>query len=412
MQQKYDLSEFGPGNEENKYDLSEFGPSNDNKVIGKNNIIEPEKRNLLQILSENPLNPRQQIKAIPKVLQNISGGIRSGISSLKNLPKELRESNELIKRNPLQAFKAFSSGVPTASYGLLNLPHDILNYAQKVGLLPQESKQIIDKLQIPDMSNKISQSVGLTGESGEEFLKEIVPNSPVGIGSVKLAKNLLTLPTKLSAKSIMKDVVEKGLESSKKFKKEYGSLFDEANRRGTGNFNLGKIDEKTIKFRANPKYTDALDDFLKHQTLENAQSAQSDLGKYIRALENKDTLTKKQQKSYNAAKEAKEHIQENMFKDKQGNLHNDLLDKYNKIQERYPSEKLSYSQNKAIKSYKKGELSAKEALQKISKGKFYAQRGSAHPQIDQRAFAKYLGIGLPSVGAGYGLINYLLGKNK
>lgn len=384
-------------------------------LSNKNNIAtsdQPKKRNLLQMLSENPLNPLAQIKAAPQVGQDILSAIGSGIGKLGQAPLEISGALNLLRENPAQAGRAALAGLPTMGHELLNMPSDLGNYLQRLGMAPKELTERIPRQK--DITEDINKTFQLTGSPGEALLSGLVSNIPNIVGAGSIAKKIATYPSKLTAKSIMENIVKSGKQASEKFESEYGNLFKEAKNRGTGNFDLSNIDEKTIKLRANPKYTDALDDFLKEPTIENAQSAQSDLGKYIRSLEMKDTLTKKQQQSLQASKEAKNYIQENMFKDKEGNIHQDLLGNYNKIQERYPTEKLSYSQNKAIKAYKKGELSPSEALQKVSKGKFYAQRGSQHPEIMQRKIAKYLGIGIPTAYGAYeggkNLINYLLGN--
>jgi hypothetical protein len=375
------------------------------------NVV-PEKRNLLQMLSENPLNPLALMKAAPQMGSDILSMIGSGVEKLGQAPSEISGAYNLLKENPTQAGRAALAGLPTMGHELLNAPSDIGNYLQRLGLAPKELTEKIPRQK--DITEDINKTFKLTGSPGEALLTGLVSNIPSIASGAQLGKKIATYPSKFSAKSIMENIVKTGKEQSKKFEIEYGDLFKKAESRKVGNFDLNNIDEKTIKLRANPKYTEALDDFLKEPTLENAQSAQSDLGKYIDFLDNKPTLTKKQQKSLKASKDARQYIKENMFKDKEGKLHEDLLNEYEKINARYPSEKLSYSQNKAIKAYKKGELVPKEALQKISKGKFYAQRGSAHPEIDRRSLAKILGIGIPTIYGAYeggkGILNYLLGK--
>ncbi len=182
------------------------------------------------------------------------------------------------------------------------------------------------------------------------------------------------------------------------------------------------IDTGTIKKYSTESYHAALDKFVSNPTLENAQKAQSDLGKLIRKLEQEGTLTSEKKATYDAAQKAKENIKENMFKDKSGKIDETLKYKYDKLTKSYGENVIPYTTNKAIQDYKRKDITKKELIQKLSKGKFAAKKGKEHPEIARRALVKQLlktagyagGLGVigGAIGAGSSIMNKLLNKKE
>ncbi len=246
-------------------------------------------------------------------------------------------------------------------------------------------------------------------EGLEQFAGEFGP-SLYGAGSL-LAKSL----RKLSPENIAQNIVHTGEAIKNKYSGAdglYTNLFKSARQEGVGQVkvNPNKIDINTIEEFANPKYTESLEKFVNNPDIENAHWAQSDLKKYIRYMSNKSSLTKPEQKSLNAATEAKNHIVENMF----GN-NDKLSNHYNEITKGYRKEYIPYT-NKNIQNYKSGELLPQELLPKLKTGKFAATRGEHHPELyygDKINYlTKALGIGSGAALGGAGAVGLYKAFNK
>jgi hypothetical protein len=168
-----------------------------------------------------------------------------------------------------------------------------------------------------------------------------------------------------------------------------------------------------IKKYTSEKWHGALDKFTKNPTLENAQKAQSDLGKLERELGKKATLTSEEKATLDAAKSAKEHIRDSMFKTEKGELNAPLKNMYDKVTKSYEENVIPYTTNKAIQEFKRGDITAKELIQKISKGKFRARKGKDHPELAGREITLDVlnKLGLP-VGTGGAIAggNWLINK--
>ena len=251
----------------------------------------------------------------------------------------------------------------------------------------------------------------------KSMLEEMVDMSAGAPG----IKNIATAPFKLSLKGIVNNIIEQKNKEKLFHSGAYNKLWQSAANAGVNNVtlnpNLIKI-QVMQQAKVNNKYIRPLQKLLANPTLENAQIAQSDLGKLINDPQlNKAVLASEETAAKEAAIEAQQHIKDMMFRDSAGNLNKPLKDEYTKISSSYAKNYKPYD-IPAIKKYEKGKMTAKQLMQKLKSGEFIAEKGTAHPEIDKRDFMldmlKHAGIPLTTgaigVGAGAYLVNKLLGK--
>lgn len=235
---------------------------------------------------------------------------------------------------------------------------------------------------------------------------------PLAAQGVPAAANALKQflnPSKFIAENIAKNVLNTKNAMIQKYSGPeglYTNLFKKARESGIGNLNYDpwKINVSTIAESANPKYTEKLSNFLNNPDIENAHWAQSDLGKYIGAMKNKNSLVSSERDALKSSIEARNHLRDLMFKE------NPLLaDEYGRITKGYRKEVVPYASHKGLQAYESGELLPEELLPKLSKGKFAATRGKFHPEIRQRnALQRALKLG--GIVGGAGLLASELGN--
>ena len=150
---------------------------------------------------------------------------------------------------------------------------------------------------------------------------------------------------------------------------------------------------------------------MEDRSIENGQKAIRDLGILERKLEKQESirsLNESELDQLRAAKNAKKIIQENMFKDKSGKIHEDLLKRHRTIQEGYREDVIPYTKSSPLQKYKRNELNAKEAAERLKKGEFAAKKGSEHwlqSKDITRGLLKYLGSGAAMGAGGMGVLD-------
>lgn len=299
---------------------------------------------------------------------------------------------------------------------LAQAPKGLAEYgANRLNLLPQSVPNAISKVTPEDTTQSINQLFDQPQYPGEAMTRGALRNLPEILTTKGIASTLN--PMKLTTKNIAKNIVRTEQKMKDKYSGptgEYENLSKEARQRGITQDHIDpkKIDLDTIKKYTSEKNYASLDNFLANKNLSNAQKAISDLGYMERRLDNKVNLNSEEKAQLKAVKDAKQYIQGNMFKDKSGNIHQDLLEKHKKIQEGYATEVVPYTKNAAIQKYKKGKKLADELVTSLSKGEFAAMRGKHHPAIGIRKLFGKHGVTAGVSGAlGASLYGLLSGKS-
>jgi hypothetical protein len=157
--------------------------------------------------------------------------------------------------------------------------------------------------------------------------------------------------SKLTSKSVGSDIVNDVKNLKKYFKNEYGSIFNEAEKKGVKSYQskASKKELENIMSNVDKKYYSGLEKFLDNPTTRNAHLAQSDLGKLIRKLTGKKELVTAEHDSLNSARKAQDILKQEVYSNllKEGGL--ELPFKYKNVTKRYSKEMVPYLENTAIR---------------------------------------------------------------
>lgn len=409
MQRKYDLSEFAP--KEKKYDLSEFALNK-----SENNNLSPFDILIQTIAPTTAFKEPAKVvasdlwntaKAIPSTLTKAYGEIPKGIDFLK---ESIPAAYEMIKENPKEAAKNMGAGGIELAGRASNIPPALVDYLQHIGMIkPETAKAFRRPFSNEEVSQTMDKLIGENENKGGKLLRGLVRNVPeeTGIGKAVSIFN----PLKLGAEAMAKEITNTEKKQIAKHTEKYNSIWDEAQRSGFNNVPIDaqKLSDKlsVIEKYKTPREYQSLEDLILNPTLAKAQSAQSDMGHIARALEEKSrkgSLTTEEKATFEAAKTAEKHIEENMFKDIQGNVNKKLQDQYKNVSSSYRKNVVPYKYNTDIQAFKNREMLAKELMAKLKGGEFRAKKGSAHPRIAAKEMLTPLGlIAGGGLGADYAL---------
>jgi hypothetical protein len=356
----------------------------------------------------------ERLKSIPSYIEKgkseIPGLAKIVGTQLLNsqIPYPLR--NAEMEKTANSAVKQELAGLAELGQNIFNTPHDISNYASnRLHLVPRDINEKIQMARMPDSQEIINETFGTPKVPGEALIRGITRNLETGIGAGGIASAFN--PMKLTSGNIAKNIINARKELKEKYSGQ-GGLYDQleqkAIQRGVdlSHINFSKIKPKEIDLPS-------VDNLMTNKTISNAQKAISDLGFVERRLEKKqlgEGLDSEGKKRLKNVKDAKTYIQENMFKDKSGKVHKDLLNEHQQIQQGYANEVIPYTKNKKINEYLRGELLADELVPGLMKGKFVAKAGKQHkPLMIRRSMGKHPAIagalGLGSAG-GLGALLY------
>lgn len=354
------------------------------------------------------------LKSLPLSAVKAIGEIPNDVSYLKN---NIPQSASLIMNNPEKAARYAGAGGLELLGGASRIPQNLINYLSKIGLISPEIASQFVQSYTPEETKQISESFVGKPEPGGELIKKTIEASPYLYGGAKVLSAFN--PLKLSKGAIAQDILSKETIQKSLHNKEYNKIWKQAENEGFNkvHYDPSKIDIDSIKKYTPEKYYGALENFLNEPVLKNAQKAQSDLGKLIREMSRKVSLTSEEKNTLNSAIKARDHIKEKMFINESGELNTPLKNKYDRITSSYEKNVIPYTTNKAIQQYKRGELTKEDLIRNLSQGKFSAQKGAQHPELQRRKQAatllNALGIG-GTTGATFAgtqaLIDKLLNK--
>lgn len=289
---------------------------------------------------------------------------------------------------------------------------------QSYGLSPIQQQKVEEKKEpemvdtfLGKMPKRIAKLESGTPEN-EKFINDMIDAAAGGPG----IKTIVQAPFKLTLKNIANKVIEAKNKEKLFHDIQYKKIWDSARQAGINNVNFDRNILNLNKFKnAGGKYTDSIKNFIANPSLENAQKAQSDLGKLVNSKElTKDVLTSKEKSLKESAENAQKHIRDRMFRDVQGNVNKQLKDQYDKITKSYGENYKPYD-IKNVKLYEKGKRTAKQLVESLKTGSFMAEKGHLHPEIDRRKLAldslKYFGLPATGTGAAFYIMNKLLNRS-
>ena len=372
----------------------------------------------------------ERMKQIPSYIEKAKTEVPGFVKSVATSPNIIGAGNPLIQqgmlaknlidkiRNPNQQTSVLNpfetqavAGTQEAINAAAQAPLSIAQYGKnRLHLIPKSVTDVISKMTPEDTTEAINQLFGQPKQPGEALVRGLGRNADIIVPSVGLANKFN--PLKLTYKNIAKDIIkteEKNIEKYSGAEGKYNKLQEKANQRGiTGDQINPNTSDLSILEKEMPtdEYV-AIDNLMKDKNLVNAQKAISQLNHRERKLNAKsdrgDILTDPEKDLLKAVKNTKNHIQENMFKDSSGKIHEDLVHEHKNVQKGYATEVIPYTKNKSLQKYKQGKKLADELVPLLMKGEFPAQVGKAHkPLMIRRSMSKHPivagSVGLGSAG--------------
>ncbi len=330
---------------------------------------------------------------------------------------EIPGAAKILATNPGKAYNQAFGGLAELGKNVFNTPHDVINYlSQRLNLVPENINKNVQMARMPeDTQQMINQQFGEPKEPGEALLRGAYRNSLNGLGAQGLARTFS--PLNLTAKNIAKDVLREERKQVSSHTKQYNKIWNDAEKSGFSNVpvDVSKLtnDLGVISKYKTPREHESLSKFIKNPTLQNAQKAQSDMNIIHRNLGEKSrtsALTSEEKSVYDAAKNAEEHIENNMFKNANGKINKELQNQYKNLTKSYRENVVPYKYNRHIQAYKNREMLAPELINALSRGEFAAKKGHMHRAMGFRNNLKPLLTGAGLLGGGLTIGNTLLGN--
>lgn len=381
-------------------------PAQQNASISDWQIVDEQANNI-------PVQPQESISrsaamAIPRVGADLITGLYNSIKAIpgviSNAPEALIAGNIEQFKNPKAAAMQGLAGLAEMGHGLINLPHTAANYvSNRLNLIPQSWAD-----QVPyqkDITNDINSLLGAPQNEGQQAIRNIGSNALNILGGIELGGILN--PMNLTKNNIIKDVLDTRTNKMSKYENLYNKLWDKADKAGLSDLShvANKIDINTLRDLTPESKLSTVEDFFNNPTLENAHYARSDLKKLKRNLEKNQTKVGDQVKQESAVKNAIKDLNENMFKNANGEVNNKLVKMYDKITKGYADEVVPYK-SPMIRKYLNREKTADQLFNSLNKDTFGARAYSNHPALVIRNnlnLLKNLGlIGGAAGGALYG----------
>lgn len=370
----------------------------------------------IDLLAEEPQESLSSAAAmaLPRIGEDV---FNKGYEFLQQIPEYYQSAKTEVPAmlnpfifDPIGRGKQLLAGIAEAGQGLANLPRGVAEYASnRLNLIPKEWSE---NIWTPgDNTQAINNIFGEPSRPGEKFVRGVGRNILAEIPALKAAS--LVNPLKFTNKNLAKDVINARNKNIKNYTNYYQKLFKDAENKGFNDalYNV-EIDIPTLNKFSPAKSIQGVLDFNKNPTLQNAHAAKSDLLRIQRDLNKLPTLRSAERQQLKAATDAIDSIKQNMFKNAEGKIDADMLKKYENIQSGYANDVVPYK-NKAINEYLRGESSAEEMVNSLSKRAFAAKRGKHHPRIGIKSKIKrhpYLTAGGVGTALGAAGVNYLREK--
>lgn len=331
--------------------------------------------------------------AIPRIGVDVAKGIYNFAKEIPDYYETAKTEApgiiDVIKQHPAHAGGQALAGLAELGKNVFNTPHDLINYmTNRLNLIPEDINRKVQMGRMPeeDTQNAINKIFGEPEYQGETAIRGLTRNA---LNLLAGGAGLKALnPMKLTNKGIAKSVISELGNQVEKHTNMYNQLWKDAQRAGINQVpfdaNLIGSDLATIKKYYTPKQYKAFEEFTNNPTLENAQRAQSDLGVLSRALSEKARTTPllgEERALYDSLVNSEKYIENNMFKDQTGKINQKLADRYKNLSKSYRENVVPYKYNPDIQAFRNKELTAKELVKRLNKGKFAAKKASAHPSF-------------------------------
>ncbi len=375
-------------------------------------IEQPQNESFGKAVTQAPFRVAEDLyKGAAGFVNNLPGYIDKAKTEVPGL---LNPLNGL--RHPIERSKQVISGLAELGHNTLNAPRGITDYAaNRLGLIPKEWAEKVPYQE--DISESLDKFSGKPKNPGDALLRGITRNATSIMPGAKLAS--VANPLALTNKAISKEVVRETNRLVNSHTKKYNNLFNRANKTG---FNQVPIDNALIdtnldfikKYKTPLSYK-GIERFSENPTLQNAQTATSDLKKITRSLDEKSNtsaLTDEERSLYNAAHESINHIEDNMFRNAEGVKNESLAKSHKNINQSYRENVVPYRYNDNIQKFIDKKITAKQLVNSLNEGEFGAKKSGRHPSLKLRNSLPKNAIGVGSLGGLGWLYKELFGNHQ
>jgi hypothetical protein len=362
------------------------------------------------------------LKAVPRIGEDL---YRKAFGALKEAPEywekyktELPGFWKNIFQHPGSMAMQGLAGANEAINAVNQLPLQLAQYGnERLNLLPKSVPNAIKNIIPEDTTESINQLFDKPQRAGESLLRGTMRNLPSLIPSSELAS--IMNPRNLTHSGIARNIVQEQNRQIGTHSRLYNNLFRDAERAGINEVPISNhlIDSNLnfIRQYKSPRDYRSLENFRENPTLQNAQSATSDLKVIMRSLDEKSkksSLTSEERHLYDAADHTVRHIENNMFLNPQGELNHTLSNRHSAINHSYRENVVPYRYNKNIQDYIDRKITPTQLVNSLSTGEFAVKKGRNHPAIKIRNSIPKAVLGTGSLGGVGWLLEQMFGNNQ
>ena len=289
-------------------------------------------------------------------------------SALLSIPGEIYGAGKQVVTDPKRVLGNVGAGFGELGHGLLSSLGNTRDYLQKKGLVSQDAPSLRLPESILPKEYNYGEALGVEGEQpGDELLRGI----PKGAALSPLSKIIPSVLGKIPGvtnKSIANQLSRHKTNAINEANKNYVDLFSDVKNKGIEDINVPKIEAADIIENSQPKYHEALKNFLKDPTFENAHWAQSDLGYIIRHLQKVDEksgLSSTQHKTLKNALAAQNRIKQKMFEDKRIKENPNFEHRYNELSGDYAKNVIPYKQLEELSDYENKKITPNNMIKSL-----------------------------------------------
>lgn len=187
---------------------------------------------------------------------------------------------------------------------------------------------------------------------------------------------------------IAKDIEQHTNNVSKEYRGKYNSIFGTAAKEGIDNIKLPSAKYDLLRENIDHKEFKSISNLLKDPTLENAHSAQSDLGRFIYKNKGKDNASELN-KAVKEAIRLQKKLKGKMWTEFNKKPDLGLSSQYADVTKGYGKEVAPFKYNEDISAYISGNMKPKTLVNNLVKNEeFMLKHADKHPELKLQAFLK------------------------
>jgi len=344
-------------------------------------IAPKKKKKPVDIFEQEGINQPQESKGISGIASdalNKSIETLMGIpSAMLNLPQEAYGAGKQVLTEPKRALQNVGAGFGELGHGILSAPGNVRDYLAKKDVISQNTPSMRLPESVLPKDFDYAQGMGVKGQQpGDSLLRSLpasVAMAPAGELMTSATESMAPILAKapgITNKSIANSLSRDKSAAIQKAMADYGNLFSDVKNAGINKIPPPKMDVYDIVKHSQPRHHEALKEYLKNPTFENAHWAQSDLGFIVRHLKKIDEqggLSSTQHKTLKNSITAQNRLKKAMFKDDFVEEHPELESRYNQLSGEYAENVVPYKQLDDLNQYEHKKMTANNLVKSLFK---------------------------------------------